>query len=46
MMAPETLAGIVGIVIVAYYLLWRFTIVRHIFWRARQRLRDLRETKS
>jgi hypothetical protein len=46
MMAPDTLAGIVGIVIVAYYLLWRFSIVRHILWRSRQFLRHRRETKS
>jgi len=45
-MEPGTLAGIAGIVIVAYYLFWRFPILRHIFRRYARILRHRRPTKS
>jgi hypothetical protein len=45
-MKPETLGGIVGVVIVAYYLLWRVSMFRGIFHRSASLLRHLRETKS
>jgi hypothetical protein len=44
-MEPDTLAGIAGIVIVAYYLLWRFSILRGIFRRYRHILGHRRFTK-
>jgi hypothetical protein len=44
-MGPDTLGGIAGVVIVAYYLLWRFSIFRHIFRRYGHILRHLRSTK-
>jgi hypothetical protein len=45
-MKPETLVGIAGVVIVAYYLLWRVSMFREIFRRSGRILRHLRETKS
>jgi hypothetical protein len=45
-MEPGTLAGIAGIVIVAYYLFWRFAIFRGIFRRYRHFLQNRRSTKS
>ena len=44
-MNPETLGGIVGVVIVAYYLMWRFSMFRYIFRRSGQILRHLTATK-
>jgi hypothetical protein len=45
-MEPNTLAAIAGIVIVAYYLFWRFSIIRGLFRRYRHILRHRRSTKS
>jgi hypothetical protein len=45
-MKPETLGGIAGLVILAYYLLWRVSMFRGVFRRSASVLRHLRETKS
>jgi hypothetical protein len=45
-MNPETLGGIAGAMIVAYYLGWRVSMFRDIFHRCARMLRHLRETES
>jgi hypothetical protein len=44
-MRPDTLGGVVSVVIVAYFLLWRLSMFRDILRRCGHILEHLRSTK-
>ena len=45
-MKSETLSGVVGAVVVGYYLLWRLSMFRDVFQRCTSLVRHLRDTPS